>query len=226
MHAMVQRMALVGASVTLLLAVGCGSPARRETRGLVACVDATPSYHYTSLARELTARFVERGAQPGDVVFGRWILGEDTWAPEAIITTVAVPPITASPFTDRRQAQESAAQRVRQDGAARLRRAQAPEAHGTNVWGCIAKGAELLDSVRAPRRDIVVMSDLDENTELETGAVDLTGIYVWVLLYEARRPNESLAALRERVLQAGAVGFQHFDVSVPPEHVLRALKEG
>jgi hypothetical protein len=216
---------LLGALACALLSSACGRgepPSKAHAWGV--CVDGTESYFYTRQALDMSARLVEDVARPGDVVYVRWILGEETPGSPAILLTAQLPAMTRSPVDPVRLQQDQEVRHVRQQAAAALRNARPPLAEASNMMTCIAKSADLLRASQASGRTLLLLSDLEENVTIPSSP-DLQGIRVLCALCQAERSQAAIASFRSAILTAGAAGFDVYDVQLAPAQILRNLKE-
>ena len=190
-----------------LLAVGCSAvpdeaaivsppaPERcAEPRRIVVGIDRTGSYQSFQSGRDQIASVIEWGGCPGDEIFLRWIQ-TNSYEPSAEILTLRLPSLRPRPtpsglLNERRQSladQAAWVQRAQAFGAERLRVASelravtVTPADGTDVFGFLAKAAEILANTPPGSLPVVIVaSDLEDTRGWDTN-FDLAGAAVLVV---------------------------------------------
>lgn len=218
-----------------LILIGCTHPQARsdstpiKPRSIVVGLDKTGSYALADAGRAQVARLIHT-ARPGDKWFIRWIQ-ERSYADNAILFTLSLPTVPAAPtnpFDSRAKAawalKMNRINQVKQHAAQRIMQLKPEKAPATDIWGFLAKAAELLaDTPADHERLIVVVSDLCD-TENKRVPLNLKDIQVIVLAFQSGEDPTKTLTLKQAwraELERGGASVRFLDVSESPEEALQ-----
>lgn len=214
---------------------------------VVVCLDRSSSYRFTQDALVAVADVLPQLVAPGREasIHLRWI-AENSYEPGAHIVKIdipALPPAPPEPVLDpnpfarrerERQQQEYEASKAAyqkkvaeiraqiDEQADRLRQLTWAPAQGSDIWGCIQKGSELLGG--EGERWLLIASDLEQYGPQQRAGLSLSGVHVRVVFWQAdiaTQGEQIQQDWRAWLVDLGAAEVEFHDPSEGLEPVLQ-----
>ena len=189
-----------------LSAVACGGaaasdavqnaePASVRPVVVVAGIDVSRSYNMAEQGAVMLADAVQKEFRPGDALFVRFIQTH-SYDETAAFCTVRLPPVPPMPDNPydragrlqvRQTQQRTEALRgatVRRLSEFRVAEVPEPERSGTDIYGFLAKAAELFGNASDVDKELMLATDLVDNRRQQIGNVSLAGVRVVIFYFQ------------------------------------------